>query len=76
MNALDCVGSSNAINHLASTYHLENLKHFLWKYGGGMDGVHVNNFTISKQDIAKVYAHRPIRGFSVSWSCATVESLA
>lgn len=74
MNALDCVGSSNAINHLASTDHLENLKRFLWKYGGGMD--HVDNFTISKQDIAKVYAHRLIRGFSVSWSFATVEFLA
>ncbi|GMY15123.1 TITAN-like protein [Fagus crenata] len=41
----------NAINHLASADHLKNLKHFLWKYGGGMD--RVDTFRISDADLAK-----------------------
>ncbi|ESR50079.1 hypothetical protein CICLE_v10031832mg [Citrus x clementina] len=52
---IDELGSSfacqNAINHLASGDHLKNLKHFLWKYGGGMD--RVDAFRISQADIAK-----------------------
>ncbi|GAV74248.1 hypothetical protein CFOL_v3_17728, partial [Cephalotus follicularis] len=43
--------SANAINHLASADHLKNLKHFLWKYGGGMDRVDI--FTISEADVYK-----------------------
>ncbi|BFG32306.1 hypothetical protein CerSpe_185800 [Prunus speciosa] len=41
---------SNAINHLASAEHLKNLKHFLWKYGGGMD--RLDTFRISEDDLA------------------------
>ncbi|XP_004297558.1 PREDICTED: TITAN-like protein [Fragaria vesca subsp. vesca] len=41
----------NAINHLASAEHLKNLKHFLWKYGGGMDSV--DKFRILEADLAK-----------------------
>ncbi|XP_062169878.1 TITAN-like protein isoform X2 [Alnus glutinosa] len=41
----------NAINHLASADHLKNLKHFLWKYGGGMDGL--DTLRISEADVAK-----------------------
>lgn len=44
--------SSNAINHLASAEHLKNLKHFLWKYGGGMD--RLDTFRISEDDLAMV----------------------
>ncbi|CAB4280501.1 unnamed protein product [Prunus armeniaca] len=40
----------NAINHLASAEHLKNLKHFLWKYGGGMD--RLDTFRISEDDLA------------------------
>lgn len=46
------VNSYNAINHLASADHLKNLKHFLWKYGGGMD--HLDSFRILEPDVAKV----------------------
>ncbi|KAF8399963.1 hypothetical protein HHK36_015835 [Tetracentron sinense] len=42
---------SNAINHLASSQHLKNLKGFLWKHGGGMD--RVGAFSISEADLAK-----------------------
>lgn len=45
--------SGNAINHLASAEHLKNLKHFLWKYGGGMDSV--DKFRILEADLAKVF---------------------
>ncbi|KAM3752021.1 hypothetical protein ACB098_04G156800 [Castanea mollissima] len=52
---IDEIGSSfacyNAINHLASADHLKNLKHFLWKYGGGMD--RVDAFRILEADVAK-----------------------
>ncbi|XP_021905629.1 TITAN-like protein isoform X2 [Carica papaya] len=41
----------NAINHLASTDHLKNLKHFLWKYGVGMD--RVDTFRILETDVSK-----------------------
>ncbi|KAK6920518.1 CCDC84-like, partial [Dillenia turbinata] len=41
----------NSINHLASEDHLKSLKHFLWKYGGGMD--HVDSFRISQADVVK-----------------------
>lgn len=52
--ALFCVLiiSGNAINHLASAEHLKNLKHFLWKYGGGMDCV--DKFRILEADLTKV----------------------
>ncbi|GMH16729.1 hypothetical protein Nepgr_018570 [Nepenthes gracilis] len=43
--------SGNAIEHLASGDHLKNLKHFLWKYGGGMD--RVDSFRITEADLAK-----------------------
>ncbi|KAJ0112186.1 hypothetical protein Patl1_01220 [Pistacia atlantica] len=53
---IDELGSSfacdNAINHLASADHLKKLKHFLWKYGGGMD--RVDAFMISETDLAKL----------------------
>ncbi|XP_043725261.1 TITAN-like protein isoform X2 [Telopea speciosissima] len=42
---------SNAIIHLASSEHLKNLKHFLWKYGGEMD--RVDAFRISEADLSK-----------------------
>ncbi|XP_042502244.1 TITAN-like protein isoform X2 [Macadamia integrifolia] len=42
---------SNAIIHLASSEHLKNLKHFLWKYGGEMD--RVDAFRISEADLLK-----------------------
>ncbi|KAJ4961834.1 hypothetical protein NE237_021744 [Protea cynaroides] len=42
---------SNAITHLASFEHLKNLKHFLWKYGGGED--RVDAFRISEADLSK-----------------------
>ncbi|XP_059444467.1 TITAN-like protein isoform X2 [Corylus avellana] len=52
---IDELGSSfacyNAINHLASADHLKNLKHCLWKYGGGMD--RLDTFRISEPDVAK-----------------------
>ncbi|CAI0548121.1 unnamed protein product [Linum tenue] len=52
---VDEIGSSfacaNAINHLASADHAKKLKHFLWKYGGGMD--HADNFRFSEADLAK-----------------------
>ncbi|KAM2699377.1 hypothetical protein EV1_038263 [Malus domestica] len=41
----------NAINHLATAEHLKNLKHFLWKYGGGMD--RIDAFRISENELAK-----------------------
>ncbi|XP_018503654.2 TITAN-like protein [Pyrus x bretschneideri] len=41
----------NAINHLANAEHLKHLKHFLWKYGGGMD--RVDTFRISEDELAK-----------------------
>ncbi|XP_057519230.1 TITAN-like protein isoform X2 [Amaranthus tricolor] len=42
---------SNAIKHLASKDHLKNLKHFLWKYGGGMDKL--DSFRITEPELAK-----------------------
>ncbi|KAM6570312.1 hypothetical protein CsatB_018297 [Cannabis sativa] len=52
---IDEIGSSfacsNAIHHLASVSHLKNLKHFLWKNGGGMDCI--DNFRITKADVTK-----------------------
>ncbi|PQQ17394.1 TITAN-like protein isoform X3 [Prunus yedoensis var. nudiflora] len=51
INKLDSsFACSNAINHLASADHLKNLKHFLWKYGGGMD--RLDTFRISEDDLA------------------------
>ncbi|EXB98030.1 hypothetical protein L484_005519 [Morus notabilis] len=41
----------NAINHLASADHMKNLKHFLWKYGGGMD--FIDKFRIKEAEVAK-----------------------
>lgn len=49
------MNSYNAINHLASADHLKNLKHFLWKYGGGMDGL--DTLRISEADVAKVLCY-------------------
>ena len=49
------VNSYNAINHLASADHLKNLKHFLWKYGGGMD--RMDAFRILEADVAKVLSY-------------------
>ncbi|KAL2934446.1 TITAN-like protein, partial [Bienertia sinuspersici] len=43
--------SGNAIKHLASEDHLKNLKHFLWKYGGGLNKV--DSFRITEDDLAK-----------------------
>ncbi|KAJ6748405.1 COILED-COIL DOMAIN-CONTAINING PROTEIN 84 [Salix purpurea] len=42
---------AKAISHLASEEHLKKLKHFMWKYGGGMD--RVDTFRISEADVAK-----------------------
>uniref|UniRef100_A0A1D1YU10 Coiled-coil domain-containing protein 84 n=1 Tax=Anthurium amnicola TaxID=1678845 RepID=A0A1D1YU10_9ARAE len=42
---------SDAIYHLASSEHVKHLKHFLWKYGGGMD--RVDSFSISEADLLK-----------------------
>ncbi|KAJ7956043.1 TITAN-like protein isoform X1 [Quillaja saponaria] len=42
---------TNAITHLASGAHLKNLKHFLCKYGGDMDGL--DSFRILDADIVK-----------------------
>ncbi|KAJ6888907.1 TITAN-like protein [Populus alba x Populus x berolinensis] len=42
---------AKAISHLASEEHLKKLKHFMWKYGGGMD--RVDTFRISEADAAK-----------------------
>ena len=39
---------------MASEEHLKKLKHFMWKYGGGMD--RVDTFRISEADVAKVSA--------------------
>lgn len=47
-----CVCRGNAITHLASKDHLKNLKHFLWKYGGGMDKL--DSFRITESELAKV----------------------
>lgn len=44
--------SSNAINHLASADHLKNLKHFLWKFGGGTD--YIDKFRITDSEVDKV----------------------
>ncbi|RHN73783.1 putative Coiled-coil domain-containing protein [Medicago truncatula] len=41
----------NAIRHLASVEHVNNLKHFFWKYGGTVDQLDV--FTVSHNDVAK-----------------------
>ncbi|RHN73786.1 putative Coiled-coil domain-containing protein [Medicago truncatula] len=41
----------NAIRHLASVKHVNNLKHFFWKYGGTVDQLDV--FTVSHNDVAK-----------------------
>ncbi|CAO2826980.1 unnamed protein product [Amaranthus hypochondriacus] len=46
-----CVCRGNAITHLASKDHLKNLKHFLWKYGGGMDKL--DSFRITESELAK-----------------------
>uniref|UniRef100_A0A2P2JTL1 TITAN-like protein isoform X1 n=1 Tax=Rhizophora mucronata TaxID=61149 RepID=A0A2P2JTL1_RHIMU len=52
---VDELGSSfacgNAIHHLASLDHLKKLKHFLWKYGGGMDQIDI--FRILDAEVAK-----------------------
>ncbi|KAK6924663.1 CCDC84-like [Dillenia turbinata] len=54
-SVIDELGSEFAccysINHLASEEHLKSLKHFLWKYGGGMD--RVDSFRISQADVVK-----------------------
>ncbi|KAG6754200.1 hypothetical protein POTOM_042211 [Populus tomentosa] len=42
---------AKAISHLASEEHLKKLKHFMWKYGSGMD--RVDTFRISEADAAK-----------------------
>ncbi|KAJ8752656.1 hypothetical protein K2173_005545 [Erythroxylum novogranatense] len=42
---------ANAIHHLASVDHLKNVKHFLWKYGGGMDGL--DSFRVTEADLSK-----------------------
>ncbi|PKI43362.1 hypothetical protein CRG98_036258 [Punica granatum] len=42
---------SNAINHLSSVDHLKSLKHFMWKYGGGMD--RLDSFRILDADVTK-----------------------
>lgn len=49
---VQCVCSSNAIKHLSSLDHAENLRHFCWKYGGGMDLF--DKFRISEDDLVKV----------------------
>ncbi|XP_021775880.1 TITAN-like protein [Chenopodium quinoa] len=41
----------NLIEHLASEDHLKNLKHFLWKYGGGMNKV--DSFRITEDELAE-----------------------
>ncbi|XVE54488.1 hypothetical protein DITRI_Ditri03aG0085700 [Diplodiscus trichospermus] len=41
----------NAINHLAGTHHLKNLKHFLWQYGGKMDSL--DTYRILENDLTK-----------------------
>ncbi|XP_058786360.1 TITAN-like protein isoform X2 [Vicia villosa] len=41
----------SAIRHLASVEHVNNLKHFFWKYGGAVDQLDV--FKVSDNDIAK-----------------------
>ncbi|XWS60264.1 hypothetical protein CRYUN_Cryun07bG0021500 [Craigia yunnanensis] len=41
----------NAINHLAGTGHLKNLKHFLWQYGGKMDCL--ETYRILETDLTK-----------------------
>ncbi|XP_022736685.1 TITAN-like protein [Durio zibethinus] len=41
----------NAINHLAGTDHLKNLKHFLWQYGGKMDCLDM--YRILETDLTK-----------------------
>ncbi|KAK6153230.1 hypothetical protein DH2020_012869 [Rehmannia glutinosa] len=41
----------NAIEHLASVEHWKRVKGFMWKYGGGMDRVHL--FRIAEVDFAK-----------------------
>ncbi|XVF49622.1 hypothetical protein PTKIN_Ptkin04bG0028200 [Pterospermum kingtungense] len=52
---VDELGSSfaceNAINHLASTDHLKNLKNFFWKYVGKMDRLDV--YRILENDLTK-----------------------
>lgn len=45
--------SSNAIYHLASQDHLNGVKAFLQKHGGGMD--QVDSFRISEDELAKVH---------------------
>ena len=52
-----CACRSNAIKHLASKDHLKNLKHFLWKYGGGMDKL--DSFRITEPELAKVLHYLP-----------------
>ncbi|KAK9668910.1 hypothetical protein RND81_13G095400 [Saponaria officinalis] len=51
----DDFGSSfacgNVIKHLASDDHLKNVKHFLWKYGGGMNKV--DSFRVTEAEFAK-----------------------
>ncbi|KAL8167104.1 hypothetical protein V2J09_008603, partial [Rumex salicifolius] len=43
--------SNNAIRHLASVDHLKKLKHFLWKYGGGMNKV--DSFRVTESELSK-----------------------
>ncbi|KAL1201218.1 TITAN-like protein [Cardamine amara subsp. amara] len=42
---------AKAINHLASSDHLKNIKQFLWKYGPAMDCI--DDFRFSEADVAK-----------------------
>ncbi|KFK29025.1 hypothetical protein AALP_AA7G078700 [Arabis alpina] len=42
---------SKAINHLASSDHLKNVKQFLWKHGPAMDCI--DDFRFSEADVAK-----------------------
>lgn len=44
--------SENSIKHLAGAEHLNNVREFLRKYGGGMD--RVDSFRVSESDLDKV----------------------
>ncbi|ONK56167.1 uncharacterized protein A4U43_C10F4830 [Asparagus officinalis] len=47
----DSVPCCNAINHLASSEHLRNLKGFLRKHGGGVD--RIDSFRVSDEELAE-----------------------
>ncbi|KAI5404638.1 hypothetical protein KIW84_051699 [Lathyrus oleraceus] len=52
INELDSsFACESAIHHLASVEHVNNLKHFFWKYGGAMDQLDL--FKVSDNDVAK-----------------------